>query len=108
MNIVDTQPLENSLNACTLRHQVIADNIANANTPGYRAKAVRWESSLREALESGEPIPARAEVVTQAGKMSIHNEMVSLAKNQIMYNALITKISGSLALTKWVIENSGR
>lgn len=102
MNIVDTRQLENSLNACTLRHQVIADNIANANTPGYRAKAVLWESSLREAM------PASARVVTQPGKMSIHNEMVSLAKNQILYNALVTKISGSLALAKWVIENSGR
>ena len=40
--------------------------------------------------------------------MNINNEMANLAKNQIMYNALATKISGVYGSLKWVVENSGR
>ena len=50
----------------------------------------------------------RPQVVAQAGRGNIHNEMVSLAKNQIMYNALSSKISGMFAALKWVVENAGR
>jgi len=34
--------------------------------------------------------------------------MAGLAKNQIMYNAIATKISGIYGALKWVVENSGR
>ncbi|MBX3170359.1 MAG: flagellar basal body rod protein FlgB [Candidatus Eremiobacteraeota bacterium] len=106
--LLDTQLLENSLDASSLRQQVIANNIANLNTPGYQAQTVSFEAELRQALEEESPEPVRPQVVAQAGRASIHNEMASLAKNQIMYTALSTKISGLFATFKWVVENAGR
>ncbi len=44
--------LEKALDASMLRHQVIADNIANADTPGFKRSAVTFESQLQRALES--------------------------------------------------------
>ena len=35
------------------RQSVIANNIANAATPGYRAQSVTFEDSLRSAVSSG-------------------------------------------------------
>lgn len=109
--ILDTQLLENSLDASSLRQQVIANNIANVNTAGYQAQSVTFESELRQAMEGEGHESARQvrpQVVAQAGRGNIHNEMVSLAKNQIMYNALSSKISGMFAALKWVVENAGR
>lgn len=109
--ILDTQLLENSLDASSLRQQVIANNIANINTAGYQAQAVTFESELRRAMDEEDLESARKvrpQIRAQAGRGNIHNEMVSLAKNQVMYNALSSKISGMFAAFKWVVENAGR
>lgn len=49
-----TKVLEKTLSALSLRQEVIANNIANVNTPGYRRKEVTFEEELKEAL-SQEP-----------------------------------------------------
>jgi flagellar basal-body rod protein FlgB len=36
------------------RHQVLASNIANAETPGYIAKDVEFESALRDATQQAD------------------------------------------------------
>lgn len=45
--------LGTALDGVSLRQSVIADNIANVDTPGYRASSVDFESSLRRAVEGG-------------------------------------------------------
>lgn len=131
--VADTEFLEKALNAASLRQQVISNNIANINTPGYQGQGVVFEGHLREAMEAesgdGEANPVagavdadlavgdvggwtkaslKPTVEAQDGKLNINNEMSSLAKNQIMYNALATKVSGVYGALKWVVENSGR
>ncbi len=44
--------LKRSLDAYSLRQRVIAENIANAETPDYKAKQVEFEKLLEEAGES--------------------------------------------------------
>lgn len=43
-----------ALDGVSLRQRTIADNIANVDTPGYRASTVDFESSLRQAVADGE------------------------------------------------------
>ena len=50
--------LHGALNGISFRQNVIADNIANVDTPHFRARAVDFESSLRGAIASGE-VPSR-------------------------------------------------
>lgn len=131
--LVDSTYLEKALNAASLRQQVISNNIANINTPGHQGQTVMFEGHLREAMDAdaadseenpvaGAVDPEFADggvggwtkaslkptVETMEGKLNINNEMSSLAKNQIMYNALATKVSGVYGALKWVVENSGR
>ena len=130
--VADTDYLEKALNAASLRQQVISNNIANVNTAGYKGQTVNFEGHLREAMdaEAGaeeNPVAGAVDqefatgdaggwtkaslkptVESQDGKLNVNNEMSSLAKNQIMYNALATKISGVYGALKWVVENSGR
>ena len=45
--------LQFALNAIQDRQQVIANNIANQNTPSFQASVVNFETSLANALNSG-------------------------------------------------------
>lgn len=45
--------LEKGLDAVTLNNEVLAGNIANADTTGYKSKSVNFESVFQEALDAG-------------------------------------------------------
>jgi flagellar basal-body rod protein FlgB len=100
-----------SLDAGMLRTRVIADNIANATTPGYQRLEVKFEDQLRDALDRSrvrgaitnsrhlelgpkEISKVEAEVVrpidhtlpSGMNNVDIDTEMAKLAENQIMYN----------------------
>ena len=133
--LVDTTFLEKALDASALRGQVISDNLANANNPEYQAKAVKFDEHLREAYDhdkaAGKPgsftfksnLPKHMQIEdiggwtkeslkptieTVDGDVDVNTEMSSLAKNQILYQAYTSKVSGVYGALKWVIENSGR
>jgi flagellar basal-body rod protein FlgB len=48
---VTTDALGASLNYRLLRHNVTSANIANAETPGYKAKEVQFEDALARAVD---------------------------------------------------------
>lgn len=131
--LVDTTLLEKALDAAALRQQVISNNIANVNTQGYDSQRVVFESHLREvmAMENGEEDGFNAAsavdpefrldsgggftaatlqptIESQGGPMDVNQEMGNLAKNQIMYSALTSKISGIYGALKYIIDSSGR
>ncbi|HET9599373.1 MAG TPA: flagellar basal body protein [Anaeromyxobacteraceae bacterium] len=63
MSIFDPtlQTLERALDARLLRHNVLAGNLANANTPGYVPRDVDFGAAMRRSLEApGRPAPAPA------------------------------------------------
>lgn len=126
-------PLEKALGVATLRQSVISNNIANANTTGFRATTVAFEDSMRKAMavknkEDGEfeltgLVDAEFDLEGASNNMDnvqptmlkepgagvdINKEMANLAKNQIVYQALTRKISGNIGALKYVIDNSGR
>ena len=49
------QAIQSSLDGLAARQRIIAQNLANAETPGYLAKNVNFEDSLRSAMASGDP-----------------------------------------------------
>lgn len=55
--------LEAGLKAAGLRGRVLANNIANLNTPGYRRKVVEFEKLLTKALGGGDPGAVAAKLV---------------------------------------------
>ncbi len=99
------------MDAGTLRQQVIADNIANVNTPGFKKSAVNFQHQLKAALDGnsmgmkttnkrhiggGGPDKLEElapEVIKTEGtsmKAGLNNvdldeEMVNLAANTLMY-----------------------
>lgn len=110
--------LQKALDASAMRQSAIADNIANANTENYKAKTVAFEEELQKALQSGsqsdlERVAARIVEVggTTLGEdgnnVDLEQEMVEMAKNQLLYNTLIQQTSQKLSNLGYVI-NEGR
>ena len=55
-----TDLLQSFLDVQTRRSQVIASNIANADTPGYKAKQLQFDEFLREAARTSDlPVSKR-------------------------------------------------
>ena len=48
------QAMEYALRGLERRRQVIANNVANSETPGFRASRVDFETNLRRAMERGD------------------------------------------------------
>jgi flagellar basal-body rod protein FlgB len=66
-----TNLLQTFLDVQTRRSQVIAGNIANADTPGYVAKELDFDSFLREAAEQSTLPPSRKNSQGQTKEMRI-------------------------------------
>jgi flagellar basal-body rod protein FlgB len=118
--------LENSLAFATAKNQTIANNIANVDTPNYKAKDVVFKNVLqnevaqaREAKRTHENhLPftnysgAPYKVITEHNMSYNHNgnnvdvdkEMTELAKNQIYYQALVDRINGKFGSLQTVIR----
>ena len=91
-----------ALDATTLRHATLANNIANAQTPGYAPQRVNFEQQLgqaRQALAAGGPLqmkdfshvrPAVEQGAPQIGTANqLDMEVVRLAQNTLQYQALL-------------------
>ncbi len=107
------------MDAAALRARVIAANIANQNTPGYRRQVVRFEEQLRAALASGrrpselerlaptiEPdtsTPTRAD----GNNVSLELETSAMRQNQLLYETYAAIQSSRTELLRSAIE-SGR
>lgn len=116
--------LENSLHYSTKKNKVISNNIANVDTPNYKAKNVDFKGVLQEEssklqLKQTEQkhIPSTQnkhtnEVVTNANTMYNHNgnnvdvdkEMAELAENQIYYRSLVDRINSKFQTLQTVVR----
>ncbi len=125
---------EKALDAAWVRNEVIAQNIANVDTPGYKKSTVAFEEFLEDALDKGgfkgfttdkrhiqigggSLKNARIKILKEHKNLStrldgnnvdIESEMASLAKNSIRYNTLVKSISGSYQSLKSVISEGRR
>lgn len=130
MNELFTQVnlLYKGLNAAWLRNEVIADNIANAETPGFKRYFVEFESLLQSNITNNTQLKTTRDNHIKAGSedvqpkvrqdnnttlrmdgnnVDIEYEMNELAKNTIWYQYMVQKVSKEIGRLKIVI-NEGR
>ncbi|WP_077615073.1 flagellar basal body rod protein FlgB [Caenibacillus caldisaponilyticus] len=114
MNLFGSTPipsLEKALDRADLTQRVIAQNIANVDTPGYKAKTVAFRNVLQSAFQARRTDPRHfafstdsddgARVVTDwtttiqnnGNNVDIDKEMLNLATDQIAYQAYSEAIS---------------
>lgn len=111
-----------ALDAASLRQQVIAHNLANANTPGFKRQEVQFETQLTEALNarnssegpSGfnrmDNVTPRVVTLnstserTDGNNVDMEAENVLLAENTLRYEALTQSVGGYFSALKTVIN----
>jgi flagellar basal-body rod protein FlgB len=102
------------MDAAALRHKVIAQNVANVNTPGYRRLAVEFEDELAKALGTpGGAGRVTPKVVIADGPervdgntVDMDREMGDLTKNGLLYQAAAQIIASRMAALRSAV--SGR
>ncbi|MEI6125802.1 MAG: flagellar basal body rod protein FlgB [Pseudomonadota bacterium] len=96
------------------RHTLISSNVANADTPGYKAGAINFEDELNKMLPSNSKLKLsttnekhmpmadpdfsdlKPSIVLETGKVQrvdgntvdLEKEVVEMSKNQLMYGAM--------------------
>ncbi len=122
--------LQRALDASVLRQKVIAENIANVDTPFYKRKEVVFEDELKKALDEKEPIlrlkvtnPKHIENIESTqlpdpkvkvvddivfrrdrNNVDIEKELVDLAKNNILYTGLTRFVSTKFSMLRGAIK----
>lgn len=111
------------------RQNVVASNIANVKTPGYRPRELAFEQDLQSALALDQRgkmhrtherhMPSvfhpetfegdltekfKPRVIHGEDRVNIDSEMAKMAKNQLQYTALTQVIRGNFEGIKTVIQ----
>lgn len=114
--------LNKAASASWKRNEVITNNLANIDTPGYKRKDVQFQPYLQSALLGDGSLDARvaradlksldATVYTDHSSLSyrldgnnvdIDTEEAMLAENQIRYNALLESMTQEFSRIKAVL-----
>lgn len=117
--------LEKGLSYATVRQKTIAQNIANVDTPNYKAKDVSFKKMLTEAQQTGlsayrtdarhydfkmsEKTPGvfsyeNLRYRQNGNGVDMDAEQAKMAENTIYYNALIDRVNGKLNTLNTVIK----
>ncbi|MBI5213990.1 MAG: flagellar basal body rod protein FlgB [Nitrospirae bacterium] len=104
--------LEGMLDVATFRQKLLASNIANADTPGYKAKDISFQKELRKAVEGPGLKEKSYEVYEPLSTMpnrdgntvNLDIEMAKVAENTLTYNTAIQLMTMKVRMMKDVIK----
>lgn len=125
------QALTTALNFREMRQELISSNVANANTPGFKAKKMDFEEALARALDVDGQMQMGVTdgrhhnvgnggfnnlepeiyddpngVVSENGNtVDVEAEMAKMAENKLMYDALVQLINKKMGIMKYAINS---
>ena len=115
--------LKTAMDVSQTRSELISNNIANVNTPNYKAKRVVFESQLSQAMDnlnltethknhmqtgvtSGPYITSRNTGFQKNGNnVDVDTEMVNQAQNGLYYSAITSQLNGRYKMMNYVINH---
>jgi len=127
LNGASFQRLEGAIHAASMRHQVLANNIANVDTPNFKRSDVVFEELLAQAMgtsgmkavsgkgtdprhvpvgtSSSIPAPLIATenstvINNSRNNVDIDKEMALVAENQLRYNLFIQQVSHEVKMLR--------
>ena len=102
MTLIDNTQLglERAIAGASMRQTVLANNLANAETPGFRRSDLDFHETLAQAMETGQSAAIEATQFTpqqdpqtmraDGNGVDIDTESAAMAKNGLEYEALIS------------------
>lgn len=112
--------LEKMLNVSATKHKVIANNIANINTPGYKKLEVSFAEQLEKIIKDTSTNKFDAfqpkivvskedtngTVRNDGNNVDMDKEVSALMKNTLSYSVYTQLLAKKMELVKSAIENS--
>ena len=111
-----SQVLASALDGVSLRQRVIADNIANVDTPGFRASSVDFETQLKAAISDGTFLnehgesgidsvaattsPTDTPVGANGNNVDLRKETMAAMQSQFQYQILTRAVNDRYNLVK--------
>lgn len=121
--------LEKAMNGSALRHSVLANNIANVNTPGFKRGDLDFRSCFDEAMESqlglettsplhikrlnkkNSPeiiIDTQTSLRNDGNNVDVDIELATMAENNLYFNSLAQLLSSQLSMLRQAIAEGRR
>jgi flagellar basal-body rod protein FlgB len=117
-----TQGLTAGTHYLGLRHRVLANNLANADTPGYKAMDISFNEQLRhfmskkapgsESASLSPPIlflemdSTSAELRKDLNTVNIDQELIKLSQNTILHNSYLQLLRSKFQILKSAISGN--
>jgi flagellar basal-body rod protein FlgB len=106
--------LSKAMEGSSMAQQAIAQNIANADTPGYRRVEVNFQSALQSAMQTGSPqavnnvtfseqTDAAAPVQADGNSVDLSTESADEATNGLTYEALTSVAASRIAILQYAM-----
>ena len=95
------------MNTVSLRQKLVASNIANADTPGYKTQDLDFQASFESALEGGAPRTLQVtglNVKNDGNNVDLDREARLLAENALRFSVASSLMRGSLQQIKEAIS----
>ena len=104
--------LEYALDGLALRSETIADNVANAEVPGFRGSKVQFEESLKRAIGRGNFSGLRQASVEDSGQapkadgntVNVADEVVDMVKTNLATDAMVNAFNFKVDVLRQAIR----
>ncbi len=125
------QILEQGIDGASRRQNHISNNIANADTPGYKRQDIDFKSALRKVVEPGHNLSLsrtrnnhlagkenhhsghnyfkerNTSFRVDGGNVDIEREMAEMAKNNVYFDTLAQQLDAGFNRIHSVLDRSG-
>ncbi|RHA44017.1 flagellar basal body rod protein FlgB [Cellulomonas rhizosphaerae] len=109
---VSSVALGSALDGLALRQRAIADNVANLQTPGYRARVVEFEGALASAVRNGDGAAGatlqRSDAATRedGNNVNLDEQTLLNVETNLRYQLATQAMSGTFSSVRAAMRTS--
>jgi flagellar basal-body rod protein FlgB len=104
-----TNSLEHYMDLLSMRQKLVASNIANADTPGYKTQDIDFQSSLEAVMDGGIAHQTEVKGLTvknDGNNVDLDREARLLSENDLRFNIATNLMKGAFATVKEAIKEN--
>lgn len=103
------------LDFTTTRNNVLANNVANSDTPGYARLDVIFDVEVAKAITAGEQAPTALKIETDrtspmrtdGNNVAVDKELAELNKNALLHSMAVQLMQTKLSMQRMAITGRG-
>ncbi len=99
--------LENYMTLLSVRQRLVASNIANADTPGYKTKDIDFQASFQSALEASSPPVIEVDglkIKNDGNNVNLDRESRMLGETDLRFGIASQLVRGQIKSIRNVID----